>query len=181
MQAFFACFFIIGIGSAVYFLQVEVHLVYCVVVFQKRWIFFFQLQYNLLCAVQMQTGVAACILQTVDVRVHQRTVGIKIKTFVFWVVAQWVEFASKGFVLAHRATLWTQVCALLFYAYAAQALLLHSGQGDFKRWVPFLDVAASLALGTVVKQHAWAPVKQGLGAACCSIKLLCWTSSSAMV
>ena len=125
MQAFFACFLIVGIGSAVYFLQVEVHLVYCVVVLQKRGVFFFQLQYNLLCAVQMHTGIAASVLQTVDVRVHQGTVCIKIKTFVFRVVAQRIELASKGLVFAHRATLRSKVCALLFYAYAAQAFLLH--------------------------------------------------------
>lgn len=155
----------VGVCSAAYFLQVEVHLVYCMVVLQKRGIIFFQLKYNLLCAVEMLAGITALIFQAEQIRVHQGTVGIKIKAFVVGVVTQRIEFAAKGFVLAHGATLRTQVRALLFYTYAAYALLLVVRQSDFEGWVACLDIATSLAFGTVVKQHAFAPGISGIGAA----------------
>jgi len=107
---------------------------------------------------QVQCGIAVFVSQLAQVSVHQRTVSVKIKTLVFRVVAQRVEFASEGLVIAHGATRRTQVSALLFNAYAAKLFLFGLGERDFKGWVTCLDMATTLAFGTVVKQHASTPV-----------------------
>jgi hypothetical protein len=44
-------------------------------------------------------------------------------------------------------------------------LLLFLRERDFKGWVACIDMAASLAFGAVVKQHAFAPLNTGNGAA----------------
>ena len=73
------------------------------------------------------------------------------------VVTEGVERAAKGFVRTHGAALGAQMVAAGFDAHGTQFFLFFGGEGDFKRWVARFNVAAFLAFGTVVKQHAPTP------------------------
>ena len=73
------------------------------------------------------------------------------------VVAQRIERATKRFVVTQRATLVAKMVAFDLYANAAEAFLFVLGKGDFQRGVTCINVAATLAFGAVVKQHASTP------------------------
>ena len=86
------------------------------VLFQELRIGLLQLQNSLVHARQMLGCIAVCVFQTDHVIVHQRTVGVEIKTFVLGVVTERVKTATEWFLYAHGAALGAQVIAARLYA-----------------------------------------------------------------
>jgi hypothetical protein len=97
------------------------------------------------------------ISQSCDVFIHQRTVSVKIKFLLDGVVAQGIKSAPKRFVFTKGATLRAKVIALRLDTNAAKPLLFFSGEGNFEGGITRINVTATLAFGTVVKQHASTP------------------------
>ena len=105
----------------------------------------------------MCSGITLRIRQTDEIVIHQRTVGVEVKTFVIGVVTERVQRATEWFVFTHVAACGSQVRTTAFDAYRPELFLLFRGQGDLKGRIAILHIAASLALRTVVKQHALTP------------------------
>ena len=138
-------------------LEIKILDINFVVQLQKCRICFFQPCNVFFHFMQVHAWITFYVWQTEQIVIHQRTVGVKVKTFVVWVVAQWVQSAAKRFAFTHIATDRTQMFALGFYTNRTDFFLFGSGQGNFKRRITSLHIAAPLTFRTVVKQHAQAP------------------------
>jgi len=105
----------------------------------------------------MRGGLALAVCQALDIHIHQGAISIKVKILFLWVVAQRIERAAKRFVITQRTALVAKMVAFDLYANTTESLFFSLGKSDFQRGVARLNVAATLAFGAVVKQHASTP------------------------